>query len=103
MQSIAQRSKINMVLNLDAVYSWDKKTQGNKNIEEIATLAGLDLSKFNACLSSEKSAKAIEGDMREAQSRGIKGTPAIFLNGKEVGGAIPFENFKPLIDKELNS
>jgi protein-disulfide isomerase len=29
------------------------------------------------------------------------GTPTFFINGRQIAGAMPFENFKSIIDEEL--
>jgi protein-disulfide isomerase len=39
--------------------------------------------------------------MADGQSVGVTGTPAFFINGRRISGAQPFENFKAIIDDEL--
>ena len=36
-----------------------------------------------------------------ANDAGVNGTPAFFINGRVLGGAQPFEEFKKIIDDEL--
>ena len=43
----------------------------------------------------------IEADQRESSQFGANGTPAFFINGRDLSGAVPFEQFKQLIDDEL--
>ena len=39
--------------------------------------------------------------MHAGQKAGVKGTPAFFVNGAFLSGALPFEEFKKSIDAEL--
>lgn len=64
---------------------------------------GLNITKFKACLSSEASRTAILKDVREARQFGINSTPTFVVNGKLVRGAIGFEEFKAIIERELKS
>jgi protein-disulfide isomerase len=62
---------------------------------------GLDMAKFNAAFDKQKFKARIEEDMAMATAVTATGTPAFFINGRKVGGAQPFENFKKIIDQEL--
>ena len=33
---------------------------------------------------------------------GVTGTPAFFINGRRISGALPYEEFKRIIDDELS-
>jgi protein-disulfide isomerase len=33
---------------------------------------------------------------------GVSGTPAFFINGRRLSGAVPYEEFKKIIDQELS-
>ncbi len=61
----------------------------------------LDASKFNDCLESGKMTEEVNKDYDEGSLYGIDGTPAFFINGISLSGALPFESFKTIIDKEL--
>lgn len=62
----------------------------------------LNTKKFNECLDSEKYKSEVQKDLLDGQKAGVKGTPTLFINGREVRGAQPFEVFKAIIDEELN-
>jgi protein-disulfide isomerase len=62
---------------------------------------GLDMTKFNDCLSTHKYAQQIQADSDFATNLGINSTPTFFINGLAVVGAQPLEAFKSVIDKEL--
>ena len=86
----------------NGVYSWDKKVQGSRNMEQIAKNSGLDLVKFNSCIVSESAEKTVSAYIEEGKSKGISGTPSVFVNGAQVGGAMDFKEFQGLIEKALN-
>ncbi|RMG17892.1 MAG: hypothetical protein D6729_07925 [Deltaproteobacteria bacterium] len=66
-----------------------------------AKVKGLDVEAFSRCLDSGEMAEAVERDIAAGQRAGVTGTPAFFVNGIPVSGAMPFERFKKLIDDEL--
>lgn len=72
-----------------------------KNIEAIAKEAGLDLNKFKADISGD-CPKIIQNDQSILSQVGVRGTPTFYINGRYISGAQPFENFKRVIDEELN-
>jgi protein-disulfide isomerase len=62
---------------------------------------GLDVDAFKKDVGSDDVKKRLDADTREAQTLGVSGTPAFFINGKYLAGAQPFEAFKQRIDEEL--
>jgi protein-disulfide isomerase len=78
-----------------------------------AQAIGLDVSAFEACMSSNKYAQAVRKDMAEARKAGATGTPSFVLArtvpgdaGKVTGitfirGARQFEDFKVAIEQAL--
>jgi protein-disulfide isomerase len=69
--------------------------------DETAETIGLDKEKFASCLDSDEHAKAVQDDMREAESLGLSGTPAFLINGVVLSGAQPYEQFEAVIKREL--
>jgi len=63
---------------------------------------GLNSNKFNDCLDSGKYAQKVQADYQEGSQKGVNGTPATFVNGQLVSGALPYESFKQIIDSLLN-
>jgi len=72
-------------------YSSDKFKKWAKDL-------GLNNEKFNDCLDSGKYAQKVQADFQEGQQKGVNGTPATFVNGQLVSGALPYESFKQIID-----
>ncbi len=62
---------------------------------------GLNTEAFNACLDSGKNADRVRSDIRDGVIAGVTGTPAVFINGRIVSGAQPFETYATIIDDEL--
>ncbi|PIZ74088.1 hypothetical protein COY07_01060 [Candidatus Peregrinibacteria bacterium CG_4_10_14_0_2_um_filter_43_11] len=62
------------------------ENQKNLSIETIHAIGdqlGLDSTSFGECISSHKYKNNITADQAEGQSRGLKGTPTLYLNGQE--------------------
>ena len=76
-----------------------------QNVKEKATeeLKGtkVKMDKWNDCFDNKKTLDKIKADMAEGQSVGVTGTPAFVINGRKISGAQPFQNFKAVIDDEL--
>ena len=73
-------------------------TMGVDKFKEAAVNLGLNTSEFNSCLDNGDSAGEVAREMAEGQAVGVSGTPATFINGQLVSGALPFENFQQIID-----
>jgi protein-disulfide isomerase len=71
------------------------------NLDKYAQELGLDVSKFKADLDSGKYKGVIEAETKEGSTLGVNGTPAVFINGRKISGAYPFETFKKIADEEL--
>ncbi len=91
----------------DKIFSEQDK-QGNgtiqftsEDLKKWAQGVGLNASKFNSCLDSQKYAEEVNKDFQEGQAAGVSGTPGFFINGQSVVGAQPFSVFKSLIDEKL--
>ena len=62
---------------------------------------GLDMTKFDQCLSSDKFKGLVQKDLSEGAKLGLTGTPTFLINGREISGALPVESFAAIIDEEL--
>lgn len=61
----------------------------------------LDAGAFGQCLDSGKHTEQVQADLQDGQRAGVSGTPALFINGRLLSGAQPFEKFAEMIDFEL--
>jgi protein-disulfide isomerase len=71
------------------------------NLEKYAQDVGLNMAKFKSDVEAKKYKAAIESETKEGQALGVNGTPAVFINGRKISGAYPFETFKKIADEEL--
>jgi protein-disulfide isomerase len=69
--------------------------------EHYATDLGLDTQAFIACLDSHKFQSEVQADAADAARAGFNGTPSFVINGRVLIGALPFSEFKTVIDEEL--
>jgi protein-disulfide isomerase len=67
-----------------------------------ATLGKLDEGKLNACMAKQDET-AIQAETKEADALGINGTPALFVNGERIDGAMPEEQVWMVIDRALRA
>ena len=84
----------------DVVYMNAPKAEP-ADLKSYAKTVGLDVQSFEQCLTSGKFKTAVQKDIDEATGLGISGTPAFFINGLELSGAQPIEQFIRIIDEEL--
>ena len=79
----------------------DPRKLSDADLKQAAVDLGLDAAKFNACVDSHKYKARVDADMQAGDAAGVNGTPAFFINGRQISGAQPYEVFKQLIDEEL--
>jgi len=77
----------------------DPSFLGEENVLKIAGDIGLDVARLKSDMPSCQ--QALQSDAEELQKFKVNGTPAFFINGEFVGGGIPKEAFKQIIDKKL--
>ncbi|MCI0573258.1 MAG: thioredoxin domain-containing protein [Myxococcaceae bacterium] len=70
-------------------------------LEQHAQQLGLDMERWRRDRAHRRHEERIRTDQALAQQLGVTGTPAFFINGRLLYGAKPLEEFKALIDEEL--
>ena len=71
------------------------------DLRKHAAAVGVDLPKFNACFDASKYGERVQQQMGAGNQLGVGSTPTIFINGRMVSGAQPYEVFAGIIDEEL--
>jgi protein-disulfide isomerase len=61
----------------------------------------LDMEAFRECVASKRHAGAVQAGLLDGARIGVNGTPAFYINGRLISGALPYETFKKMIDEEL--
>jgi protein-disulfide isomerase len=79
----------------------DQAAMSPEKYQQYARELGLDVAKFERDTADASVKRRIDADAAEAQRLGVTGTPAFFVNGRFVSGAVPFDVFKNLLDEEL--
>lgn len=76
------------------------KTLGPQKFLEIATNLGLDIEQFMKDMADPETHKKIDQEVRDGSMAGVKGTPAIFINGRRVKDR-SLNGFQKIINEEL--
>jgi len=79
----------------------NQKALTTDNLEKWAKEQGLNVSKFKKALADDKYGKTIQEQQALASSLGARGTPAFFINGRNLRGAQPLAAFTTVIDEEM--
>lgn len=73
-------------------------------IDKITLLQGqkhnLDVAKLQSCVKAQKE-DAVRASMKEADDLGVNGTPALFINGQKIDGAVPIGDLRAALDTAL--
>lgn len=67
----------------------------------IAGRLGLNEADFASCFDQKKYANKVQDDLDSARLVGVSATPTNFVNGRKIEGALPFAQFKLVIEQEL--
>jgi protein-disulfide isomerase len=84
----------------DAMFA-DQRALQVDQLKETARDLGMDGGAFDECLDSDRYADEVASDLQAGQAIGVRGTPMIFINGRGLSGAKPFEELAEIIDDEL--
>jgi protein-disulfide isomerase len=68
---------------------------------KIAQSIGLKMDEFNKCRKDPSISAKINADIEYGQSLGINATPAFYINGVQLMGALPKSEFEKVINGEL--
>ncbi len=89
----------------------NQKDLSDEQLTKRAEKLKLDMKKFNECYKTPKNLSAasdwkkaddmIQQNFESGRKYGVEGTPAFFINGRKLSGALPFSEFKRVIDEEL--
>lgn len=70
-------------------------------LKQTARAIGVEGGAFDQCLDSSKHAAAVASGTSLGNKMGVNSTPTLYVNGRALIGAMPFEMFKQIIDEEL--
>ena len=84
----------------DKVFQNTKKLK-REDLDKYAAEAGLNMAKYKAYMDANKGEATIAAHQKLARSLGATGTPAFFINGRNLSGAQPQASFEKVVDEEL--
>jgi protein-disulfide isomerase len=73
-----------------------------EDLKKYATDLGLDAAAFTACLDTSKHGERVRDGVAQGTRLGVNSTPTIYINGRMLSGAQPYETFVSVIDEELS-
>ncbi len=78
-------------------------TPGNlkAKVGEWAKAKGLDTVQFSRCFDNKSTEKDVNASIEQARQLRVASTPSLFVNGRPVSGAVPWEQLKAIVDWEL--
>jgi len=71
-------------------------------MKAMAKIAKADGNKIVKCMNDGEKKSIVDADAKQGATLGVNGTPAFFINGRFISGAMPIEEFKKVFDEELN-
>jgi protein-disulfide isomerase len=63
----------------------------------------IDRAKLESCINSDDALGAVKRDVQQGLTAEIRGTPSVFMNGKQIGGAVPRDELNRLISEIIGS
>ena len=70
-------------------------------LKQYAVQLGLDPAKFNVCVDNNQHQDILARDSSDGRGRGVNATPTFFVNGKKIEGALPYADFKAVVDAAI--
>lgn len=89
----------NKFWQMDALLFENRMSLAETNLRLFAAQAGLNMEQLDECLKNPATLDAIQNDIQEAVERGVRGTPAFFINGEMTVGYKPPEFWEQLIGR----
>lgn len=79
----------------------NQRTLDQASLERYAEQLGLDMASFKQALQDHRYQAAVQKDVAYGNSLGGMGTPTVFINGRKIAGAYPYEVFDQKIKDAL--
>ena len=92
---------------------WSSAQDAADQFRKQALAIGVDGTRYDTCLNDAKTSEAIQRDLQDGQTRGVRGTPAFFIakntaqgqagTPKVISGALPYDQFAQAIEQVIAS
>lgn len=73
------------------------------DLKKHAADLGLDGAAFAECLDGSKYGERVRDGVAQGSQLGVNSTPTVYINGRRLSGAQPYDAFAAVIDEELSS
>lgn len=77
--------------------AWKSESEPRPLFLTMARDAGLDATRFAACLDSPEAADRLRRNTELAEGIGVRSTPSFLVNGRPVQGALPLDQFRMML------
>jgi len=74
-----------------------------KVLEQLAKSIGLDFSGFKNFVANSDWEKKLQNNMEEARDNNVMAVPSFVFNDKVVAGAVPYEQLRDIVKKEMEA
>ena len=64
--------------------------------------AKIDAAKLGACIDTKATEKEVDRSIAEGRSLGVSGTPTLFFNGRQLTGAIPWNQLEAILKLDID-
>jgi len=95
-------AKLEKNISQGGVGATEESALSINNLKKYAKELKLNTKDFNKCLDDGEKAQKVKDDISYAETLGVSGTPAFFVNGHLISGAQPYTVFQLAIDFELS-
>jgi protein-disulfide isomerase len=72
-----------------------------RRLKAFAEALQLDTAAFNTCLDSRRHTNVVQSEEQEGVSRGVTGTPTVFVNGIQIQNPLDYSEFQRVIEAQL--
>jgi len=73
----------------------------NKKLTDWAGGSGVDTIQLSRCIDSKQTEAEVNKNAAEGRALGVDSTPTLFMNGRKLGGSLPEDTLRQLIELEL--
>ncbi|MEK7571562.1 MAG: DsbA family protein [Patescibacteria group bacterium] len=81
---------------------WGESDKARDAIEKYAEELELDMEKFIASLDKKAHDAKIQADVNDGNAVGVKATPTFYINGEQITGGLPYNEFKEKIEAAMS-
>lgn len=80
---------------------WAVKRDASGSFRDYAQGVGLDLAKYDECMTSARYAGRIEASLQEGLKLGVGSTPSFLIGNRLYAGSLPSDSLKALVQAQL--